>query len=55
LLAFASTALPPNKRIQPTPLRGLKIVGILKADSVPSLVAIYQCGAADAQAVGRQR
>jgi len=31
----------PNKRMQPTPLRGRKIVGILESDFVLTLVLIY--------------
>jgi hypothetical protein len=39
--------------VQPTPLCGPKIGGILKVGFGPELVSIYRCGAADAQAVGR--
>jgi len=45
------TALP-NKRVQPTPLCGDKIVRILKADFVPMLILIYECGAADRNPLG---
>jgi len=37
--------------MQPTPLCGPKIVAILKADFVPTVVPIYRRGAADGQAV----
>jgi len=48
-----ASALPPNRRVQPTPLAASEIVAILKAEFVPNLVLIYWCGAADAQDVGR--
>jgi hypothetical protein len=41
--------------LHPTPLCGPKIVAILKAGFAPILIAIYQCGAGEAQAVRRQR
>ncbi len=44
---------PPNRRVQPTPLGGRKIVPILKADFGSIVIPIYQGGAADAQDVGR--
>jgi len=40
---------PSNNRIQPTPLRGPKIVAILKPGFNPIATPIYQCGAADAE------
>jgi hypothetical protein len=46
------TRQPPNKRVELTPLRGPKIVAILKAHFVWSAIPIYRCGAAHAQAVG---
>jgi hypothetical protein len=46
------SVLPPNRRVQSTPLRGRKIVAILKSGFVPKLISLYQCGAADAQHVG---
>jgi hypothetical protein len=39
--------------VQPTPLCGPKIVAILKAGFMLTAFAIYICGAADAQSVGR--
>jgi len=33
--------LPPNKPIQPTPLRGPKIVAILKSGIGPTAILIY--------------
>jgi hypothetical protein len=48
------SVLPPNRRVQLTPLRGRKIVAILKSGFVRKLISLYQCGAADAQHVGRQ-
>jgi len=47
------SVLPPNRRVQSTPLRGRKIVAILKSGFVPKLISLYQCGAADAQHVRR--
>src|SRR5262249_21756642 len=44
----------PNPPMQPTPLRGPKIRAILKAGFGPNVVSIYDSGAADGQAVGRQ-
>jgi hypothetical protein len=44
--------LPPNRRVQSTPLRGRKIVAFLKVGFPPKAFSIYWCGAADAQAVG---
>jgi hypothetical protein len=40
-----------NTPIQPTPLRGPKIVGILQSAFVLTDVPIYRCGAADGQGV----
>jgi hypothetical protein len=48
----ATGAGPPNRRVQPTPLRVDEIVRILKALFVSKVISIYRCGAADAQAVG---
>jgi hypothetical protein len=42
-----------NKRVQPTPLRVHKIVAILARGCSQAAFPIYECGAADAQAVGR--
>jgi hypothetical protein len=39
--------------LQPTPLRGRKIVGVLAYRLVLTAISIYKSGAADAQAVGR--
>jgi hypothetical protein len=47
----AAIVVRPNQRVQPTPLRGRKIVAILKGRFGPRVVLIYQCGAADAQIV----
>jgi len=44
---------PPNQRVQSTPLRGRKIVAILKTDFVSIIIPTYWGGAADAQDVGR--
>jgi len=41
--------------VQLTPLCGREIVRILKADFGWKVISIYQCGAADAQHVGRLR
>jgi hypothetical protein len=46
--------MPPNQRVQPTPLRGPKIVPILASGFEYNALAIYRCGAADAQSVGRR-
>jgi hypothetical protein len=43
----------PNKPIQPTPLCGPKIVGILQSGFVLTAIPIYIGGAADGQVVGR--
>jgi hypothetical protein len=40
-----------QQAIQPTPLRGAKLVCILNADSVLMAIPIYTGGAADGQAV----
>jgi len=40
--------------MQLTPLRGLKIIAILKAGLGPIVFPVYECGAADGQAVRRQ-
>ena len=40
--------VPPYNRIQPTPLCGPKIGGILKTGSGPSAFPLHQSGAADA-------
>jgi hypothetical protein len=44
--------LRPNKRVQPTPLCGRKIGGILKPGFGSTAFPIERCGAADAQGVG---
>jgi hypothetical protein len=43
----------PNTPIQPTPLRGPEIVGVLQSGFVQMAVPIYNGGAADGQPVGR--
>jgi hypothetical protein len=47
------TALPANKPMQPTPLRGPKIVAILKVGFTSTALPIYDGGAANVQAVGQ--
>jgi hypothetical protein len=53
---YPTIALPrrlrPNQRVQPTPQAASKIAAILKVGFVPIVIAIYLCGAADAQHVG---
>jgi hypothetical protein len=49
----ALSVLPPNRRVQLTPLRGPKIVPILKADLGSIVIWFYWGGAADAQHVRR--
>ncbi len=49
----AAASLPPNQRVQPTPLRGPKIVPFLKSRFGSKLVSIYRGGAADARHVER--
>jgi hypothetical protein len=44
----------PNTPIQPTPLRGPEIVGVLQSGFVQMAVPIYNGGAADGQPVGPQ-
>src|SRR4051812_35388993 len=46
-------AVPPNQRLQLTPLRGPEIAAFLKTDFGSTAIAIYRCGATEAQAVGR--
>ena len=45
--------LPPNRRLQLTPLRGPEIVRILKTSFGSTGFPVYRGGAADAQSVGR--
>jgi hypothetical protein len=45
--------LPPNKGMQRTALCARKIVAFLNVRISPTVFPIYQCAAADAQAVGR--
>jgi hypothetical protein len=40
-LFIARLVLPPNRRLQLTPLRGHKIVRILEAEFVPIAISIY--------------
>jgi hypothetical protein len=44
--------LPPNQRLQLTPLRGGKIVAILKPDFSSTVIPTHRCGATEAQHVG---
>jgi hypothetical protein len=44
--------LPPNKPLEPTPLRGPKIAGILQSGIVLTLVAIYTAAAAEPWPLG---
>jgi hypothetical protein len=50
-----ATKPPPNKGMQRTVLCARKILAFLKAGIGPSVVPIYRCIAADAQAVGPQQ
>jgi len=50
---IALWVLPPNRRVQSTPLRGHKIVRILKSDLSSNVISTYFGGAADAQHVRR--
>jgi len=50
-LFIALSKEPPNRRVQSTPLRGRKIVAILKSGFDPKLISFYCGGAADAQDV----
>jgi hypothetical protein len=45
---------PPNPPMQPTPLRGPKIVGVLETGFVLRTIPTYSGGAAYGPAVGRQ-
>ena len=44
----------PNTALEPLPLRGNKIVAIVRAGNDPSAFLIYRGGMAQRQAVGRQ-
>jgi hypothetical protein len=45
--------MPPNKRLQLTPLRVDKIVAILNDRISSNVFSVYQCGATEARSVGR--
>jgi len=46
--------VPPNKRFHPTPLRGLKIGGILQSRFVPKHVPTYMAARVKCRAFGQQ-
>jgi hypothetical protein len=47
-------AFGPNQRLQSTPLAASEIAPILSASFCYNVIAIFWCGAAEAQLVGRQ-
>jgi hypothetical protein len=51
--ALRADAVPPNPRLQLTPLRGPEIGAFLKTDFGSTVISIYRCGATEAQPVRR--
>ena len=52
-ILMRESGLPPNQGLQRTALGAHKIGAILKSGINPSAFPIYECAAAEAQAVGR--